>query len=135
MNGIYSIYNEEKAKFYVGSSNDIERRLIEHGNRILGRGRKGSIDCARIFSEVPFREIDVRLLSVCRPEELDSCEAYWMRLRNTNGELIFQNKTLYLNYPLPADIDSIIAASIVKYLPFKLYLLYEFTLESLLTPF
>jgi len=117
--GIYAIYHERTGKFYIGSSNDIVRRLREHADRILGRTVKGSIDLARLMADDPFQEIKVRVLSLCQPDELDDLEAYWMRLKK-DGKLVFQNKTLYLSKQLRPDIEELAKLREPDYPPFFL---------------
>ena len=89
MVGIYKIENKLNGKIYIGQALDIDLRINQHKDAIktslkswypIARQESNSIDDFRFT-----------ILQVCKPEELDELESYWIKYYNSYN--IGYNKT------------------------------------------
>ena len=71
MNYVYVVYNKMHDKIYVGQTNNVDRRLIEHNSQRLNKKQhtsKFSGQWMLIYEE----EFDNRSLAIAREKELKS---------------------------------------------------------------
>ena len=92
MIGIYKITNKINGKIYVGQSNDIQRRFLEHTHR-----NKLQIDMA--IQKYGKENFIFEILEECPIEQLNEREMYWIETLNS-----FKNG---YNYTLGGEQQSI----------------------------
>lgn len=78
--GIYCFVNQINNKKYVGQSIDLNRRLKEHWNH-CGIAHNSAIDLA--LEKYGHEIFTTEILELCKPEELNDREAYWIETLNT----------------------------------------------------
>lgn len=76
MIGIYKITKKSNGKSYIGQSNDIERRFLEHKS-------KKDIPIEIAIRKYGVEAFTYEVLEQCRLEELDEKEIYWIAHYNT----------------------------------------------------
>ena len=69
---VYVIYSDKIQKKYIGQTQDLERRLFEHNNDLLGTYTKGKGPWILIYSE----KLKTRSEAVRREKELKSGKDY-----------------------------------------------------------
>ena len=74
--GIYKITKKSNGKSYIGQSNDIERRLIEHKY-------KTDIPVELAIQKYGIEAFDYEIIEECSLEQLDEREKYWIAHYNT----------------------------------------------------
>lgn len=77
--GIYQILNLVNGKMYIGSSNNIERRIYDHGALLLNN-RHHSIHLQRAFDKYGNENFDVNILEYCEENILLEKEQYYLNL-------------------------------------------------------
>ena len=83
MIGIYKITEKENPKmFYVGKSNDIERRFKEHKTKTYEQSR---IPFDGYIKEKGIDAFTYEILEECRVEELSEREKYWVNKLNAKA--------------------------------------------------
>jgi len=83
MIGIYKITEKENPKmFYVGKSNDIERRFKEHKTKTYEQSR---IPFDGYIKEKDIDAFTYEILEECRVEELSERERYWVNKLNAKA--------------------------------------------------
>ena len=68
---IYAIYNRENKKIYIGQTNNINRRILEHNNKVLNKGHftsRYSGQWELIYKE----EVRDRSTAIAREKQLKS---------------------------------------------------------------
>lgn len=85
MTGIYKIENKLNKKVYIGQALDIDLRWKQHKEALMN-SNKSWYPLAREESN-NIDDFDFSILQVCKAEELDELEAYWINQYNsyTNG--------------------------------------------------
>ena len=97
MIGIYKIENKLNNKIYIGQSLDIDLRIKQHKEALqislnswypLARKESNSIN-----------DFEFTILQICKPEELDELEAYWIKYYNSyeNGYNKTENGQYFKN--------------------------------------
>lgn len=76
MIGIYKITKKSNGKSYIGQSNDIERRFMEHKY-------KTDISVEKAIRKYGIDAFDYEIIEECSLEELDEREKYWIAHYNT----------------------------------------------------
>ena len=76
MIGIYKITNKDNGKVYIGQSNDIQRRFLEHK-------RKRSVTIDDYINVLGVEHFDFEVLEECSLEELDKKEEGYIKLYNS----------------------------------------------------
>ena len=76
MIGIYKITRKSNGKSYIGQSNDIERRLMEHKY-------KTDIPVELAIQKYGIEAFDYETIEECSLEQLDEREKYWIAHYNT----------------------------------------------------
>lgn len=84
MIGIYKIINRINGKFYIGKSNDIQRRWNEHCS--LTRYKRSNIPLEWAIHKYGKENFSLEILQECLPEELDRLETYWIDKTNAIEE-------------------------------------------------
>ena len=79
MIGIYKITNKENGKAYIGQSNNIERRFLEH----CYKGEKARIPLDIAIQKYGKDAFNFEILEECPLEKLNQKEAYWIKYYNT----------------------------------------------------
>lgn len=77
MTGIYKIENKLNKKAYIGQALDIELRWEQHKDA-LQSSTKSWYPRAREESN-SIDDFDFSILQLCKPEELDELESYWIK--------------------------------------------------------
>ena len=82
--GIYKITNLINDKKYIGQSNDIERRFKEHHSDPFQKS-KPSYNCIfyQAIRKYGIKNFSFEILELCKIEELDNKEKYWIKYYNT----------------------------------------------------
>lgn len=73
MIGIYKITNKENGKMYIGQSNNIERRFIEHQTK----GETSRIPLDKEIKQLGKDAFTYEIVEECPIEKLNEREAYW----------------------------------------------------------
>lgn len=73
MIGIYKITNKENGRMYIGQSNDIERRFIEHQTK----GETSRIPLDKEIKKLGKDAFTYEIVEECSIEKLNEREAYW----------------------------------------------------------
>ena len=84
MTGIYKIENKLNNKVYIGQALDIELRWEQHKEALLN-SNKSWYPLAREESNT-IEDFDFSILQICKPEELDEIETYWVKKYNSFQE-------------------------------------------------
>lgn len=79
MIGIYKITNKINGKSYIGQSNNIERRLLEH--QIKGSSSRIPLDIA--IQKYGKDNFTYEVIEQCKISELNEKEQYWIKFFNT----------------------------------------------------
>ena len=77
MTGIYKIENKLNGKIYIGQALDIELRWEQHKEALM-TSNKSWYPLAREESNT-IDDFDFSVLQICKPEELDELESYWIK--------------------------------------------------------
>lgn len=90
MIGIYKIENKLNGKIYIGQALDIELRLQQHKDGIQCSYKTWYPEARKESNSI--EDFDFSILQICKVEELDELEEYWIRFYDSynNG----YNKTL-----------------------------------------
>jgi len=92
ISGIYCIQNNINKKMYIGKSENIHRRLLEHF-RHLNRGTSGSTYLQHAWNKYGQENFDVYLIEVCGQEIIEEMERYYIKKYNTNNDSFGYNLT------------------------------------------
>lgn len=84
MIGIYKIVNNINGKFYVGQSNDIDRRFVEHCSP--SRYKQSNIPVDWAIHKYGKENFSLIILQECSIEELNELETYWIDKTNAIEE-------------------------------------------------
>lgn len=84
MIGIYKIVNNINGKFYVGQSNDIDRRFVEHCSP--SRYKQSNIPVDWAIHKYGKENFSLIVLQECSVEELNELETYWIDKTNAIKE-------------------------------------------------
>lgn len=76
MVGIYKITKISNGKSYIGQSNDIERRFIEHQG-------KNELAIDKAIQKYGYKAFTYEIIEECNLNELDEKEIYWIAYYNT----------------------------------------------------
>ena len=76
MVGIYKITKKENGKSYIGQSNNIERRFMEHQG-------KNELAIDKAIQKYGRKAFTYEIIEECKLEELDEKEKYWIAYYNT----------------------------------------------------
>lgn len=79
MIGIYKITNKINGKIYIGQSNDIQRRFLEHQNA----GEKSRIPLDLAIKKYGKNNFSYEIIEECNINELNDKETYWIKQFNT----------------------------------------------------
>lgn len=79
MIGIYKITKKENGKAYIGQSNNIERRFLQH----CYKGEKARIPLDIAIQKYGKEAFNFEILEECPLEKLNQREAYWIKYYNT----------------------------------------------------
>lgn len=84
MTGIYKIENKLNGKVYIGQALDIDLRWEQHKEALIS-SNKSWYPTAREESH-SIEDFDFSILQICKPEELDEIETYWVNKYNSYQE-------------------------------------------------
>ena len=76
MVGIYKITKKSNGKSYIGQSNDIKRRFIEHQG-------KNELAIDKAIQKYGYKAFTYEIIEECNLNELDEKEKYWITYYNT----------------------------------------------------
>lgn len=79
MIGIYKITKKETGKAYIGQSNNIERRFLQH----CYKGEKARIPLDIAIKKYGKDAFTFEILEECTPEQLNERESYWIKYYDT----------------------------------------------------
>lgn len=79
MIGIYKITKKENGKAYIGQSNNIERRFIQH----CYKGEKARIPLDVAIKKYGKDAFTFEVIEECSSEQLNEREAYWIKYYDT----------------------------------------------------
>lgn len=77
--GIYKITNEVNGKFYIGSSKDINQRIVEH-KMMLNNNKHVNIILQRSWNKHGPEKFSFTVLEECQPEQCIEREQYYLDL-------------------------------------------------------
>lgn len=111
--GIYLITNKQDGKVYVGSSNKVRRRLIEHKSRLLLNNHHNRY-LQRAFNKYKLESFTFEVLEYCQLDEIRKREQYYIDLYSSADHT--------KGYNLIADLNTTYYCPIVKKQSIEKYL-------------
>ena len=79
MIGIYKITNKLNGKIYIGQSNNIQRRFVEH----QGKGSDSRIPVDVAIEKYGYQNFSYEVVEECLTEQLNERETYWITYYNS----------------------------------------------------
>lgn len=82
ISGVYRIYNNKDSRCYIGSSNNLYKRINGHKNALL-KNKIENVKLQRFVNKYGFDSIDVEVICTCDEKDRLELETYYIYVYNS----------------------------------------------------